>query len=190
MRCTLLVFTIPFAFTVPFASVRPLLFHDGINATSQHGGAVSMAHLRNGALLEGNGICTYYNYGGIGAVGTPLAKGVTVAICAMGKGDDWKSHCGATIEFSNDKGSATCEVRDECPECEQLEGHLDTAAFLLHCAEEIRKSVRRSHVRRWQLEVEQRFAQNARTITPQPGSKCCGVGTASGLTGSASLGRA
>jgi hypothetical protein len=93
-----------------------------------------MAHLRNGALLEGNGICTYYNYGGIGACGTPIAKGV--AICAMGKGDDsdWKSHCGATIELSNDKGSGTCKVRDECPECEQ--GHLDTAAFLHVCTVE------------------------------------------------------
>ena len=75
---------------------------------------------------------TIYNYGGIGACGTPIAKGV--AICAMGKGDDWKSHCGATIEFSNDKGSGTCEVRDECPECEQ--GHLDTAAFLHVCTVE------------------------------------------------------
>jgi len=54
----------------------------------------------------------------------------------MGKADNWKSHSGKTIEFSNGKGSGTCEVRDECTGCEK--GHIDMtlAAFLHVCTVE------------------------------------------------------
>ena len=119
MRFILLALTISCTCAIPFASLRPLLFHE-VNA--------------NNSLLGVAGKCTYYNYGGTGACGSPIAKGV--AICAMGQADDWKSHCGKTIEFSNGKGSGTCEVRDECPECQK--GHLDMtlAAFLHVCTVE------------------------------------------------------
>ena len=117
--------TVTVALCVKLGGAAPIL-------TSLSNSSLYDPMYREAVSMEGtNGICTYYNYGGTGACGTPITEGV--AICAMSPADDWKSHCGKTIEFSNDKGSGTCEVRDECPECKQ--GHLDMtlAAFLNVC---------------------------------------------------------
>lgn len=110
------------------------------------------------------GKCTYYEYGGTGACGTPIAKGV--AICALGKSDNWKAHCGKKIHFSNSKGSGSCEVRDECPECE--EGHLDMtlAAFLKVCT--VKEGVCKID---WHFEGEETHAFVAMVAAPNVTTK-------------------
>jgi hypothetical protein len=76
------------------------------------------------------GMTTFYDYGGIGACGKPITKGM--AICALSSSEfAGGKHCGKVLNFRDSHGrSGSCEIRDECPPCQKGQIDMTLAAFL------------------------------------------------------------